>query len=82
MYVHFKIKFCLQLQRAIERNEQLLMMGRLYKMCSNYFDKTIGLLRVLDMFINLAPNIFWESYYPESAALTKRIIQVRKYHLI
>lgn len=66
-----------ELQRAIERNEQLMMFGSLYKMCSSFFNKTITLLRTLDMFIAIAPEVFVESYYPESNSLTKRIIQVR-----
>lgn len=53
-----------------------MMFGSLYKMCSSFFNKTISLLRILDMFIALAPEIFIDSYYLESNSLTKRIIQV------
>lgn len=65
-----------ELQRAIERNEQLMMFGSMYKLCSSFFNKTIALLRVLDMFINLSPEVFLDSYYPESISLTKRIVQI------
>ena len=50
--------------------------SRQMKICSTCFDITIGLLRTIEMIINVAPDMMLNKHIPKSDMLLNRLFQV------
>lgn len=74
-----------QIQQAAERLERNFVDSRQLKVCATCFDLSVSLLRVLEMTVTLAPEIFLDWNRPSSELLLRRLAQVpscvKKRHL-
>lgn len=65
-----------QIQQAAERLERNFVDSRQLKVCATCFDLSVSLLRVLEMTVTLAPEIFLDWSRPSSELLLRRLAQV------
>lgn len=65
-----------QIQQAAERMERNFVDSRQLKVCATCFDLSVSLLRVLEMTVTLAPEIFLDWSRPSSELLLRRLAQV------
>ncbi|NXA00742.1 RN123 ligase, partial [Nesospiza acunhae] len=74
-----------EIQQAAERLERNFVDSRQLKVCATCFDLSVSLLRVLEMTVTLAPEIFLDWNRPSSELLLRRLAQVpccvKKQHL-
>lgn len=59
------------------RTERSFVEMRQLKICATCFDISVGLLRVLEMVVNVAGNIFLDETTPSAELLLGRLYQVR-----
>lgn len=69
-----------QIQQAAERLERNFVDSRQLKVCATCFDLSVSLLRVLEMTVTLAPEIFLDWNRPSSELLLRRLAQVSSSH--
>uniref|UniRef100_A0A8C8SC67 RING-type E3 ubiquitin transferase n=1 Tax=Pelusios castaneus TaxID=367368 RepID=A0A8C8SC67_9SAUR len=65
-----------EIQQAAERLERNFVDSRQLKVCATCFDLSVSLLRVLEMTITLAPEIFLDWSRPSSELLLRRLAQL------
>ncbi|XP_010117034.1 PREDICTED: E3 ubiquitin-protein ligase RNF123-like, partial [Chlamydotis macqueenii] len=65
-----------EIQQAAERLERNFVDSRQLKVCATCFDLSVSLLRVLEMTVTLAPEIFLDWNRPSSELLLRRLAQV------
>ncbi|NWX58440.1 RN123 ligase, partial [Promerops cafer] len=65
-----------EIQQAAERLERNFVDSRQLKVCATCFDLSVSLLRVLEMTITLAPEIFLDWNRPSSELLLRRLAQL------
>ncbi|KAF7249667.1 hypothetical protein EYD10_04279 [Varanus komodoensis] len=66
----------MQIQQAAERLERNFVDSRQLKVCATCFDLSVSLLRVLEMTVTLAPEIFLDWSRPSSELLLRRLAQL------
>ena len=66
----------LKLQQLSVRTERSFVEMRQLKICATCFDISVGLLRVLEMVVNVASNIFLDAENPSAEILLGRLYQV------
>ncbi|KAM6343871.1 LOW QUALITY PROTEIN: E3 ubiquitin-protein ligase RNF123 [Alca torda] len=64
------------IQQAAERLERNFVDSRQLKVCATCFDLSVSLLRVLEMTVTLAPEIFLDWNRPSSELLLRRLAQL------
>uniref|UniRef100_A0A669QNL5 RING-type E3 ubiquitin transferase n=1 Tax=Phasianus colchicus TaxID=9054 RepID=A0A669QNL5_PHACC len=65
-----------EIQQAAERLERNFVDSRQLKVCATCFDLSVSLLRVLEMTVTLAPEIFLDWNRPSSELLLRRLAQL------
>ncbi|CAM2117200.1 E3 ubiquitin-protein ligase RNF123 isoform X3 [Caretta caretta] len=65
-----------EIQQAAERLERNFVDSRQLKVCATCFDLSVSLLRVLEMTVTLAPEIFLDWSRPSSELLLRRLAQL------
>nr|XP_033782410.1 E3 ubiquitin-protein ligase RNF123 [Geotrypetes seraphini]XP_033782411.1 E3 ubiquitin-protein ligase RNF123 [Geotrypetes seraphini]XP_033782413.1 E3 ubiquitin-protein ligase RNF123 [Geotrypetes seraphini]XP_033782414.1 E3 ubiquitin-protein ligase RNF123 [Geotrypetes seraphini] len=65
-----------EIQQAAERLERNFVDSRQLKVCATCFDLSVSLLRVLEMTVTLAPQIFLDWNRPSSELLLRRLAQL------
>ncbi|NXY38157.1 RN123 ligase, partial [Pomatorhinus ruficollis] len=65
-----------EIQQAAERLERNFVDSRQLKVCATCFDLSVSLLRVLEMTVTLAPEIFLDWTRPSSELLLRRLAQL------
>ncbi|NXI11190.1 RN123 ligase, partial [Irena cyanogastra] len=65
-----------EIQQAAERLERNFVDSRQLKVCATCFDLSVSLLRVLEMTVMLAPEIFLDWNRPSSELLLRRLAQL------
>ncbi|XP_038627938.1 E3 ubiquitin-protein ligase RNF123 [Tachyglossus aculeatus] len=65
-----------EIQQAAERLERNFVDTRQLKVCATCFDLSVSLLRVLEMTVTLAPEIFLDWDRPSSELLLRRLAQL------
>jgi Kip1 ubiquitination-promoting complex protein 1 len=66
----------LQIQNASSRPERVSIESRQLKICATCFDLALALLRVLEMVVSIAPEIFTDVTRSSSELLLARLCQV------
>ncbi|KAH7976599.1 hypothetical protein HPB52_016866 [Rhipicephalus sanguineus] len=65
-----------EIQNAQSRPERVFINSQQLKICATCFDLSLGLLRVLEMIVNVAPSLVTNPTRPHSELLLARIFQV------
>ncbi|KAH6921421.1 hypothetical protein HPB50_000027 [Hyalomma asiaticum] len=65
-----------EIQNAQSRPERVFINSQQLKICATCFDLSLGLLRVLEMIMNVAPSLVTNPTRPHSELLLARIFQV------
>ncbi|RXG70895.1 E3 ubiquitin-protein ligase [Armadillidium vulgare] len=65
-----------EIQNASNRPERVFIDSRQLRICATCFDLTLALLRVLEMAVSVAPNVFLDPNRQDSKPLLTRLIQV------
>lgn len=67
----------LQIQNVSSHPERVFIESRQLKICATCFDLTLALLRVLEMVVSIAPEIFTDIMRSSSELLLARLCQAR-----
>lgn len=68
--------FYLQIQNASNRPERVFIDSRQLRICATCFDLALALLRVLEMIVNISPQLFTDFSKPNAEPLLTRLLQV------